>query len=494
MNRYNEEDDARYHLERIRKLDIPEINETMDVCTDMSASETLTIVKNHIPLFDFESMNESPCTNLQLCSEKNIYSGKYFYPSEACKNYNEAETPEGIIATYIMAYVTPAPMLCQWRNTCFFAASISLLSSIKPLTIYCRRLSEFLLNYKYHDDPLYAGYLEFIKSKHPEIGEFSSYLDRDRIKKRENEFKEYIKHIKLVADLIHNPSYLYNCDEDRTKSILNRFKFDYGDEDDAVVLIGEIFNDLKIHYATIDNHSIDLPELQITEHLCFIRKTGPRPSYLLYYPDNYMLRENIYNYSLVGILYHATGGKLGTIDFSNWRDITFDTYKICKDDHNRICIKSEDNVYCYLCEFENNIWAYTMINGKECWPDIRSNTPSWIYDNKRINEGTYRQMCSEYRQNPIYYNNECFYQPSFAFKISDDNGKYTIQFSFLGPGSSGHYVTYFPKHKLLHDSMSESYDGEWFKYKRTLFPSNDNRIYRPRLLLYYDTEELVRQE
>ena len=494
MNRYNAEDDARYHLERIRKLDIPEINEIMNVCTDISASETLTTVKNYIPLFDFESMNENPCTNLQLCSEEDIYKSKYFYPSEACKNYNDAQTPEGIIATYIMVYVTPAPMLCQWHNTCFFAASISLLSSIKPLTIYCRRLSEFLLNYKHHDDPLYAGYLEFIKSKHPEIGEFSSYLDRDRIKKRENEFKKYRKHIKLVADLIHNPSYLYNCDEDRTKSILDRFNFHYGDEDDAIVLIRCIFNDFKIRYAAIDNNSIDLPELQITEHLCFIRKTGPRPSYLLYYPDNDMLRENIYNYSLVGILYHTTGGKSDTIDFNNWRDITFGTYKICKDGHGRICIEDSDKVYCYLCEFKNHIWAYTMINSKECWPDINSNTPSWIYDNKCIKEGEYRQMCSEYHQNPIYYNNGCFYQPSFAFKISNDDGKYTIRFSSLGSGSSGHYVTYFPKHKLLHDSMSESYDDNWLKYKREVFPSNDNLIYRPRLLLYYDIEELVRQE
>ena len=475
------------HIEAFRERNDPDINRELNELNhmnDIEISNRIIEIQNKL---NCRIIKENPYTKPLYWSGPSEYNSTYIYPSEAISDYTEFDAPESMYATYIIASIHPKPIMCQWDNTCFFSASIELLASIRPLVAYCRRLSEFLLNYRYRDNPLYAGYLEFIKSKYPAIGEFDSYLSSMPPK----EIDAYIKCVKLITALITDPSNLYNSDINVIKNIMEYHGLTYGEQYDARLFITSILDDLNLRILEEFN-GIRLDNLQVTADLYFIKRSGPRPSYLLYFPVFHIPREMIYDYLVAGIVYHKSCPTSINIDFSNWSDCNSRgiSFRLGRD--HRWAIYVNNDLACYFTEYDNRFWIYTIINGKIYYPDIYSKLPNWLSDDGNVSECAYREMCLKYNTTSIYYSNGWYYTPMFTLRAIGGDKRYTIQFNRLGENSTGHYVTYFPKHQLLFDTGNEFSNGEWKKFKRVkTFPPNDGDIYRARAILYYDVKEVT---
>lgn len=337
----------------------------------------------------------------------------------------------------------PTEMLPGFRMTCYASSVFAFLSTIPPIREYCSNLYKYLKNERVN--------------MNEQMNNFKRYVENRQDKKNDN-----IGVIRSIVNIILDPS------NNRKSDLLNivthlfsPFEFDFKNIDplsyqmDATEFFEQILFNLGIkgyfneyiygELSDIDN-MLCIDDDNVSD-IYLLNDKAPRYLILKHGIGYPFPRSTIFDYKLVGTIYHS-----GAAD----HEATIEQPKGCdryfKADRYNIYIDKKDRLY-------------TMTkSGNKCFPDTSVSFPQWIIDGNKYGEDKIAELMNENELFlPLYYNSgydsynksrvDIYHGPNRLYiRVSRNNGLSVNINNYTTCG--GHYVTYFPRHKVCYDTLS----------------------------------------
>ena len=344
----------------------------------------------------------------------------------------------------------PTKMLPGFGMTGYASSVFAFLSAIPPIREYCSNLYKYLKNERVN--------------MNEQMNNFEKYVANRRFKNDDN-----IGVIKSIVNIILDPS------DDKKEDLSNivthlfsPFEFDFKNNSpfsyqmDATELFDKILFNLGIkgyyndyiygELSDIDN-MLCIEDDNLSD-IYLLNDKAPRYLILKHSIGYPFPRSTIFDYKLVGTIYlSGTAGNKAKIEQSKGCDRYF-----------------TEGIYTIYIDKNDRLYTMTKY-GDKCFPDISVSFPQWIINGDKCGEDRIAELMNKDESFlPLYYNscynsyynswfdiyhgpNRLYIQVSRNNRLSVNISNYTVK--------GGHYVTYFPRHKVCYDTLSgieEKYD------------------------------------
>ena len=338
----------------------------------------------------------------------------------------------------------PTKMLPGFGMTCYASSVFAFLSVIPPIIKYCSNLYKYLKNERVN--------------MNEQMNNFENYVINRGLKKDDNRDV-----IRSIINIILDSS------KDKKEDLSNivthlfsPFEFNFKNIDplsyqmDATEFFEQILFNLGIkgyyneyiygELSDIDNmlciEDNDLSDIYL------LNDKAPRYLILKHSIGYPFPRSTIFDYKLVGTIYHS-----GAAD----HEATIEQPKGC------------DRYFkagCYTIYIDKDDRLYTMTkDGNKCFPDTSVSYPQWIINGHKYGEDKIAELMNENESFlPLYYNSgydsynkswvDIYHGPNRLYiRVSRNNGLSVNVNNYTTRG--GHYVTYFPRHKVCYDTTTK---------------------------------------
>lgn len=346
---------------------------------------------------------------------------------------------ERVYNDFIKMIKLPTKMLPGFGMTCYASSVFTFLSAIPPIIEYCSNLYKYLKNERVN--------------MNEQMNNFENYVTNRLIKDNNN-----IDVIRSIVNIILDSS--KDKKEDLSNIVTHLFspsEFDFKNvspfsyQMDATELFEQILFNLGIkgyyneyiygELSDIDNmlciEDNDLSDIYL------LNDKAPRYLILKHGIGYPFPRSTIFDYKLVGTIYHS-----GVADHE------------AKIEQPKGCDRYFEAA-CYTIYIDKDDRLYTMTkHGNKCFPDTSVSFPQWIINGHKYGEDKIAELMNENESFlPLYYNScsnssvDIYHGPNRLYiQVSRNKGLSVNVNNYTTRG--GHYVTYFPRHKVCYDTTA----------------------------------------
>ena len=381
----------------------------------------------------------------------------------------------------VMSYIRPKPIFPQLQNTCFYDATMHLLSSIRDIEYTCERIlkdEQSKTVAKYIAESVCRSYAssKFNENSYRTIYktyglEYGSSDDPNNV--LDHFFKVLNINTKNRRLYCHENDYTINIGVNKkdTEKFLKYLKPD----DNAEPVIDNILMYIEVEPHGFEFNCLDIRAYFMQDILDKVYELKPL-YFILYYSRDIMFVDlnEYHNYTIAGIICQKRSiveakKRDGAFIVELYSGITKNIYYDEKDGlYTNATLYDDDKII--DIKYENGYLYPKLPKDKGRYRNSMKRAVSRVHD-----AGNFSLIYLEKL--------DCYLIPSTKTYIYIDNEK----LYYTGGSTNTHYVCYFPVHRLRFDSFNADkgivYDVKDFKIV------SDNRFNIPVVALYVRTEE-----